>query len=341
MSGTRRSKSCAWDFSAFRARQWPRLQHTRPLKGHRKRAANDLLHPYFLPSNQFSSSPTLPRPPKRNRDALNEDVTYPTPVPTSSTAILTSSPPRIATGRPPLQRLHSTVSERAPLSDVPTIELNPNGKPVLMGRSSASCHYQLSSNRLISRVHVEATYRPASTSLERDRVEIVCTGWNGIKVHCLGKVYDLVKGKKFLSDAQDVDIMVDVQDARVLLKWPPMPRLGPISSDEEGSPTKRQRNQRRHSSPPSPSPLRARQRMVSPSLTVSGSQSCTPAIIAPTSLNSPSAQPVIVYQDAPSPEKAPEEPAQALTKHKHCAQDELCCRYRRTAFSAHPRLLRP
>ena len=197
-----------------------------------KRPAVSLL-PAFEP---LSSSPTLPRPPKRNRDALNEDVTYPTPVPTSSTAILTSSPPRIATGRPPIQRLHSTVSERAPLSDVPTIELNPNGKPVLMGRSSASCHYQLSSNRLISRVHVEATYRPASTSLERDRVEIVCTGWNGIKVHCLGKVYDLVKGKKFLSDAQDVDIMVDVQDARVLLKWPPMPRLGPISSDEKALP---------------------------------------------------------------------------------------------------------
>jgi hypothetical protein len=283
-----------------------------------KRPAASLL-PAFEP---FSSSPTLPRPPKRNRDALNEDVTYPTPVPTSSTAILTSSPPRIATGRPPLQRLHSTVSERAPLSDVPTIELNPNGKPVLMGRSSASCHYQLSSNRLISRVHVEATYRPASTSLERDRVEIVCTGWNGIKVHCLGKVYDLVKGKKFLSDAQDVDIMVDVQDARVLLKWPPMPRLGPISSDEEGSPTKRQRNQRRHSSPPSPSPLRARQRMVSP---VSPSPAAKAALLQsspPHLLNSPSAQPVVVYEDAPSPEKAPEEPAQVSQSTQALSQQD-------------------
>jgi hypothetical protein len=177
-----------------------------------------------------------------------------------------------------------------------------------MGRSSASCHYQLSSNRLISRVHVEATYRPASTSLERDRVEIVCTGWNGIKVHCLGKVYDLEKGKKFSSDAKDADIMVDVQDARVLLKWPPMPRLGPMSSDEEGSPTKRSRTVRQHSTPPSPSPLRARQRMVSP---VSPSPAVKAALMqsSPPKLpNTPSAEAVIVYEDAPSPEKAQEDP---------------------------------
>jgi hypothetical protein len=288
-----------------------------PVAGSKRPAAS--LLPAFEP---FSSSPTLPRPPKRNRDALNEDVTYPTPVPTSSTAILSSSPPRVATGRPPLQRLHSTVSERAPLSDVPTIELNPNGKPVRMGRSSASCHYQLSSNRLISRVHVEATYRPASTSLERDRVEIVCTGWNGIKVHCLGKVYDLVKGKKFSSDVQDVDIMVDVQDARVLLKWPPMPRLGPISSDEESSPTKRSRTLRRHSTPPSPSPLRARQRMVSP---VSPSPAVKAALMpsSPPKLpNSPSAEAVIVYEDAPSPEKSQEDPVTVSQSTQALSQQE-------------------
>src|SRR5205814_10596030 len=114
-------------------------------------------------------------------------------------------PLHVATGRPPLQRLRSTLSERAPRSDVTIIELNPNGKLVRMGRSSASCHYQLSSIRLISRVHVEATYRPASTSLERDCIELVCTGWNGIKVHCLGKVYELAKGKMFSSDVQDAD----------------------------------------------------------------------------------------------------------------------------------------
>jgi hypothetical protein len=177
-----------------------------------------------------------------------------------------------------------------------------------MGRSSASCHYQLSANRLISRVHVEATYRPASTPLERDCVEIVCTGWNGIKVHCLGKVYDLVKGKIFSSDVQDAEIMVDVQDARVLLKWPPMPRLGPVSSDEEASPTKRSRIVRRHSSPPSPSPLRARQRMVSP---VSPSPAIKAALMhssLPKLPNSPSTEAVVVYEDVPSPEKAQEDP---------------------------------
>lgn len=287
------------------AKSLPQVMAGSPVAG-TKRPAVALL-PAFEP---FSSSPTLPRPPKRSHDARDKDKdgTYPTPVPTSSTAIPSSSPPRVATSRPLLQRIHSTVSERAPLSDVPTIELNPNGKAVRMGRSSASCHYQLSSNRLISRVHVEATYRPASTALERDRVEIVCRGWNGIKVHCLGKVYDLVKGKMFSSDVQDADIMVDVQDARVLLKWPPMPRLGPISSDEEGSPTKRSRIGRQHSTPPSPSPLAARQRMVSP---VSPSPAVKAALMqsSPPKLpNSPAAQAVVVYEDAPSPEKAPEEP---------------------------------
>lgn len=178
-----------------------------------------------------------------------------------------------------------------------------------MGRSSASCHYQLSSNRMISRVHVEATYRPASTSLERDRVEIVCTGWNSIKVHCLGKVYELVKGKTFSSDAQEADIMVDVQDARVLLKWPPMPRLGPVSSDEEGSPTKRLMTARRHSTPPSPSPMLARQRMVSP---VSPSPAVKAVLMQsspPKLQNSPSTQAIFVYEDAPSPKVVAEDPA--------------------------------
>ena len=276
-----------------------------------KRPVASLL-PAFEP---FSSSPSLPRPLKRNRDALNEDVTYPTPVPTSSTAILSSSPPRISTGRPPLQRLHSIVSERAPLSDVPTIELNPDGKPILMGRSSASCHYQLSSNRLISRVHVQATYKPASSVGEKDRVEIVCTGWNPIKVHCLGQVYELKKAQRFSSDAKDVDIMVDALDARVLLKWPPIPRLGPVSSDEEeGSPTKRSRTLRRHSTPPSPSPLQTRHRLVSP---ISPSPAVRAALLQSSpshAFNFPQDVPVVVYEDEPSPGKNVEEDPAAVSQ---------------------------
>lgn len=262
----------------------------------------------------FSSSPSLPRPLKRNRDALNEEVvTYPTPVPTSSTVVPSSSPPRVSTGRPPVQRLHSTVQERLPLSDVPTIELNSDGKPILMGRSSVSCHYQLSCNPQISRIHVQATYKPATSSSELDRVEIICTGHNPIKVHCLGKKWDLKKTQKFSSDAKDEDIMVDALDARVLLKWPPLPRLGPVSSDEEGSPTKRSRTMRRHSSPPSPSPLRPRHRMVSP---ISPSPAVRAALLPSPPLNisnSPTANPVVVYEDVPSPAKVVDEDLAAIS----------------------------
>ena len=227
-----------------------------------KRPAASLL-PAFEP---FSSSPALPRLLKRTRDVFDEKLQYPTPVPTSSTAILSSSPPR-GLSRPFIQRSISTLSERAPLSAVPTIELNPDGSVISLGRSSASCSYQLSSNRLISRVHVQACYKPATSRLERDRVEITCCGWNGVKIHCRGKVYELKKGETFSSDIREAEIMLDVHDSRAVIQWPEKPHLGPISSDEEDgltSPTKKQRAMRRHSTPPSPSPLQSRRRPVSP-----------------------------------------------------------------------------
>jgi len=239
-----------------------------------KRPANALL-PAFEP---LSSSPALPRPLKRSRDVFDERLTYPTPVPTSSTAILSSSPPRASTAKLSAQRSLSALSERTPLGAVPSIELKADGKPTRLGRSSASCDYQLSANRLISRVHVSAYYKPAATRLERDRVEILCTGWNGIKIHCEGNVYELKKGETFSSDIRDAEIMLDVHDSRVVIHWPPKPHLGPISSDEEekgeegdvddeedeSSPSKNKRVMLRHSTPPSPSPLQPRRRPASP-----------------------------------------------------------------------------
>ncbi|KMP05426.1 hypothetical protein CIRG_05107 [Coccidioides immitis RMSCC 2394] len=195
----------------------------------------------LLPPFEPSSSPPLPRPLKRlARDDDNGISTYPTPMPTSSTAIMTSSPPRARRG---LKRTHSMASERAPLSTVPCIMLSENGEAVTMGRSSLSCNYQLSANRLVSRVHVKATYKAATHPLDRDRIEILCTGWNGIKLHCQGKTYELTKGKTFTSDIIDADVMIDVQDSRVLLQWPHQSRKDSTSmhSDqtwEEGSPSK-------------------------------------------------------------------------------------------------------
>lgn len=161
----------------------------------------------------------LPRPVKRTRDESH--TKYPTPVPTSSTGILSSSPPRVLQGRPSGQRSNSTVSEkRAPLGAVPSLDLPENGDYICMGRSSSSSHYQLSANRLISRVHVKARYIPAPSLLESAKIEVICTGWNGLKLHCQGRTWELGKGDTFSSETEQAEIMLDVQDARVRLHWP-------------------------------------------------------------------------------------------------------------------------
>ncbi|KAK1768106.1 hypothetical protein QBC33DRAFT_577765 [Phialemonium atrogriseum] len=179
-----------------------------------KRPAPTLLPPF----EPLSSSPGLPRPLKRQA-ASNAHSKYPTPVPTSSTGILSSSPPRLGS-RPALQRTQSSVSERAPLSAVPSIELNENGETLLMGRSSNSSHYQLSANRLISRVHVKARFVPAPQPADPNKVEVICNGWNGLKLHCQGRTWELSKGDTFTSETEGAEIMIDVQDARVLMQWP-------------------------------------------------------------------------------------------------------------------------
>ena len=109
-----------------------------------------------------------------------------------------------------------------------------------MGRSSNSSHYQLSTNKLISRIHVRAFYI-APTATEPKKVQIECTGWNGVKVHCQGKAWDLFKGDTFTSETEDSEIMVDVQDARVLLQWPrskeeELKVLTPTDSEGAGTP---------------------------------------------------------------------------------------------------------
>ena len=225
-----------------------------------KKSTSTLL-PAFEP---LSSSPVLPRPLKRTRDALEDRPTYPTPVPTSSTAVQSSSPTRTHAPYPSTTRTISTSSERAPLASVPSIALPVDGQPIRLGRSSASCDLQLSSNRLISRVHVIARYKAAVHGMDVDRIQLHCVGWNAITVHCGGKPYELKKAETFTTDLRDSEILLDVHDSRVRIHWPQKPHLGPASSDEEGSPTKRQRAMLRHSTPPSPSPAQTRRRPVSP-----------------------------------------------------------------------------
>jgi hypothetical protein len=116
--------------------------------------------------------------------------------------------------------VRTQTSERAPLGAVSTVQLPENGEVLMMGRSSNSSHFQLSANRLVSRVHVKARYIPGASPLEPGKMEIVCNGWNGLKLHCQGRTWELFKGDSFTSETEGSDLMLDVQDARVMLQWP-------------------------------------------------------------------------------------------------------------------------
>ncbi|KAI1760985.1 hypothetical protein GGR53DRAFT_507194 [Hypoxylon sp. FL1150] len=268
-----------------------------------KRPASSLLPPFEL----LSSSPGLPRPAKRQALAPSAFSKYPTPIPTSSTGILSSSPPRVQSSRPGLQRTQSTVSERVPLGAVPSVELNQNGEMLLMGRSSNSSHYQLSANRLISRVHVKARYIPASDPLEPNKIEIICNGWNGIKLHCQGRTWELSKGDTFTSETENAEIMLDVQDARVMISWPKRDSHDSLASPSDSAWDESPRHRRNASSGSDflqSSPLRRQTRLRSP-------ESPTPANRSSSSLNAilltnDENEPVHIYEDAS--EEEPELP---------------------------------
>ncbi len=286
------------------------LEPTLPTVAGVKRPAAALL-PAFEP---LSSSPGLPRPAKRHANS-QAFLKYPTPVPTSSTGILSSSPPRLGprpVSRPVSQRTLSTLSDRAPLSSVPSVDLNENGETVLMGRSSSSSHYQLSANRLISRVHVKARYIAATNPLEPNKIEIVCNGWNGLKLVCQGQTWELAKGDSFTSETEGAEIMINVQDARVFVRWPrrdkdqdasghlsdstwdesPRPRLPRAGSELHGSPLRRTT---RLASPESPTPAN-----------VSSSNASLDSLI-PRHIEDDDA-PVEIYEDASADEKSPQRP---------------------------------
>lgn len=289
-----------------------------PVAGTKRPAPTPSLLPAFEP---FSSSPSLPRPAKRQaRDPAAEEhqskPDYPTPVPTSSTGILPSSPPRpLSTRRPRLQRTQSTVSERAPLSTVPSITLEENGNPMLMGRSSNSSHYQLSANRLVSRVHVRAAYIPATSSSTPNKVEVMCMGWNGVKVHCQGRAWELGKGDSFTSETEDADIMLDVQDARVLVRWPRAEKnclrsvLSDSTWDEEHSPSRGTAAAQRRS--PELSPLARRVRLESPVSPSPAARAVSSSALFAS--DAPGLPAIHVYEDERSPSMPPGELDAAAT----------------------------
>jgi hypothetical protein len=192
------------------------------------------------------------------------------------------------------------------------VVLDAGGEPTFMGRSGKSSHHQLSTNKLISRVHIQAVYIPANPP-KYAKVQVECTGWNGAKIHCQGRAWELAKGDSFTSDKPDADIMIDVQDARVLLKWPKVKMQSLLESDSdetsENSPRRGVMNARspfssplkeraRLRSPVSPSPIR--QRTTQPSLLDTGSSLVLPA--------------VQIYEDDPSENEAPAPATTQLTQ---------------------------
>lgn len=210
---------------------------------------------------------------------------------------MSSSPPRHATTRRPgLSRNHSILSERAPLATVPTIELDEHSQPILMGRSTNSSHYQLSTNRLVSRVHVRAVYIPADPPTP-STIRIDCLGWNGIMLHCEHKSWPLGKGDSFTSETEDADIMIDVRDARVLLQWPrdKCKLATPADSDStwDGDSPSRRHAVHQHSS--LQSPLRRRVRMESPVSPSRAVQASNSLLASAPELSIPS--PIHVYVD--------------------------------------------
>jgi hypothetical protein len=194
--------------------------------------------PPLLPAFEpVSSSPTAPSNKRKYQDEADQGHFYPTPVPTSSTGILPSSPG--GTTRPGLKR---TLSERAVLCDVPTVTIPANGQPLLLGRSSNSSNYQLPYNKNISRVHVSVLYEPPSEANASGQLRIECLGWNGCNIHCAGRVYNLKKDEIHVAEHPVAEIILDVQDTRVLLSWPSFARRNSINSDSswvEASPSRR------------------------------------------------------------------------------------------------------
>jgi hypothetical protein len=186
---------------------------------------------------------------------------------------------------------------------VPAIELPENGEVVGMGRSSNSSQFQLSSNRLVSRVHVKARYIPAPSPLETNKIEIICNGWNGLKLHCQGRTWELFKGDSFTSETEGTDLMVDVLDARVMIQWP---KRGVVASESlanlsdsswDDSPP---RSQVRGHSLLQSSPLRRTTRITSPeSPTPAGSLSTSQRLQAILPSTAGRDEGIQIYEDEP------------------------------------------
>ena len=110
-----------------------------------------------------------------------------------------------------------------------------------------------------------------------------------MKIHCQGKVWELQHDDTFTLEVPECDIMLDVQDARVLVRWPRRKMPTPSDSDCGHDFT---------SSPTHGSPISSRVRLQSPvSPSPAARQASLPALDP---LDDPLENPVQIYEDNPS-----------------------------------------
>lgn len=264
--------------------------------------------PTLLPAFEpLSSSPGFHRRKRQDRtekSKYDHDLSrYPSPIPSSTTGIFSSPSPPSFHERSSENCKYPSLPERAPLSSVPTVTPPDDGEILRMGRSSRSSNYQLTSNRLISRVHVEARYIVATAPLEPNSIEIKCMGWNGLKIHCSGQTWELAKGDTFTSQSEFADIILDVQDARVLVSWPGKDSTNisvPQNNfwDDEITPSRRQNAVTPRRNAFQSSPIRCHGTMVSPVSPVSPSPlRSSISIYKKSQLNTDEPEAVQVYED--------------------------------------------
>jgi len=253
--------------------------------------------PSLLPAFEpVSSSPPLAKSLKRKHDDVVPDGRlYPTPVPTSSTGILPSSPPR----HPSLRRTQSNVSERNPLADVPTVNVPVDGEPVLLGRSSNSCNFQLPYNRHISRVHVSVKYLQPDAANTFGQISVECLGWNGAIVRCGGREHSLEKGDTYLSSQPATEIILDIQDTRVIVAWPDIGSIRARAWDDDSSPERVSADNPRIAFGSSPPPLLP-QSPVSPSPARHAAGPLSTSLTAANPLTTSNDTIVQVYEDPDS-----------------------------------------
>ena len=69
-------------------------------------------------------------------------------------------------------------------------------------------------------------------------------------IHCGGNVYQLEKKGKYVSEDPEQEIILDVQDTRVMIAWPHIPTKSSWDSEDDLSPTRRPSQDHFASSPP-------------------------------------------------------------------------------------------